>query len=69
MKASHLRTEYMENPMGIDDVHPRFFWICEGGKKQTAYQIIARCGSEIVWDTGKVSSSRMPHIQYEGKTL
>ena len=69
MKAIHLRTEYMENPVGIDVVNPRLFWICEGGKKQTAYQIIARCGGEAVWDTGKVVSSRMTHIPYEGKPL
>ena len=84
MRAVHLRTEYLKNPIGIDIRKPRFFWQCEGGKKQTAYRITARrkafgnvsaekktaeMADDIVWDTGKVSSASMTHIQYEGKTL
>lgn len=69
MKAIHLRTEYLKNPMGIDIERPRLFWTCEGGRKQTAYQIIAKCGSKIVWDSGKVASSRMTHIRYGGEPL
>ena len=37
MKATRLRTEYLENPIGIDMAKPRLFWNCEGGEKQTAY--------------------------------
>ena len=69
MKAIHLRTEYLENPVGIDVIEPRLFWNCEGGKRQTAYRITARCEGEVVWDTGKVASSRMTHISYGGKRL
>lgn len=69
MKAIHLRTEYLENPVGIDVIKPRLFWNCEGGKRQTAYRITARCEGEVVWDTGKVASSRMTHIPYGGKQL
>ena len=54
MKAIRLRTEYLENPLGIDIPHPRLMWNCEGGMKQTAYQIITG-----KWDSGKVSSSSM----------
>ena len=42
MRAVHLRTEYLKNPIGIDIRKPRFFWQCEGGKKQSAYRITAR---------------------------
>ena len=69
MKAIHLRTEYLENPIGIDVIEPRLFWNCEGGKRQTAYRITARCEGGVVWDTGKVASSRMTHIPYGGKQL
>lgn len=69
MKAIHLRTEYLENPVGIDVIEPRLFWNCEGGKRQMAYRITARCEGEVVWDTGKVASSRMTHIPYGGKQL
>lgn len=45
MKAVHLKTEYMTNPRGIDVVRPRLSWICEGGIRQTAYEIRAvLCG-------------------------
>ena len=54
MKAIRLRTEYLENPLGIDMQHPRLMWNGEGGIKQTAYQIVTES-----WDSGKVESSSM----------
>ena len=69
MKAIRLRTTYLENPIGIDIVNPCFYWNCEGGKTQTAYQIIVKRGDEEIWNTGKVTSSSMTHIEYKGKTL
>ena len=69
MKAVRLRTEYLENPIGIDIVAPRLYWNAEGGTKQTAYQIIAKSGGKIIWNTGKVASSWMTHILYEGQPL
>ena len=69
MKAVRLRTEYLVNPIGIDIVVPRLYWNAEGGTKQTAYQIIAKSGGKIIWNTGKVASSRMTHILYEGQPL
>ncbi len=58
MKAIRLRTEYLVNPLGIDLQHPRLFWNCEGGVRQSAYQIV--CDQ---WDSGKVLSSSM-HADY-----
>ena len=58
MKAIRLRTEYLENPLGIDIRSPRLQWICEGGVKQTAYRIVTE-----KWDSGKVASSSM-HADY-----
>lgn len=69
MKAIKLRTAYLENPIGIDIANPCFYWNCEGGRKQTAYQIIAKRGEEEIWNTGKVASSSMSHIEYKGKAL
>ncbi len=69
MKAIRLRTEYLENPMGLGITTPRFSWNCEGGMKQTAYQIIAKRGKETVWDSGKVCTDAMTHIRYAGKPL
>lgn len=66
MKAIRLRTEYLENPIGIDIPRLRLFWNCEGGTTQTAYQITAVSAGETVWDSGKVTSSRMTAIPFGG---
>ena len=58
MKAFRLRTEYLNDPIGIDTVHPRLMWNAEGGIKQTAYQIMTDN-----WDSGKIESSSM-HAEY-----
>lgn len=60
MKAIRLRTEYLNNPIGLGNRKPRLFWNAEGSKKQTAYQIIARTANgELLWDSGKVMSNAM----------
>ncbi len=64
MRAVRLRTEYLKNPLGIDIGKPRLSWNCEGGSKQTAYQIVAKVNGETVWNSGKVESSSMTHIPY-----
>ena len=69
MKAVHLRTEYLSEPLGLGSAQPRFYWNCEGGIKQTAYQIVCKRGKEPIWDSGKVDSSSMTHIRYAGKPL
>ena len=70
MRAVRLRVEYLKNPIGIDVIKPRLSWNCEGGVKQTAYQILATddAGS-MVWDTGKLTSSQMVHIPWNGVEL
>lgn len=70
MQAVWLRTEYLKNPVGIDITQPRLFWNCEGGIRQSAYQIYAVDeNSEVVWDTGKVESDQMTQIGYAGRQL
>ena len=58
MNAIHLRCEYLNNPVGIDVQKPRLMWCCEGGVRQTAYQIMTE-----KWDSGKVESASM-HADY-----
>ena len=69
MKAVRLKTEYLTNPVGIDSKSPRLYWNCEGGIKQTAYQIIAKVNGKTVWNSGKVESCAMTHIPYGGPEL
>ena len=58
MQAINLRTEHMENPIGIDIRNPYLSW-----KKQTAYEITATDVYEEkkLWNSGKVTSDSM-HI-------
>ena len=56
MKAVRIRTEYLKDPIGIDIRNPRIFWNCEGGKKQTAFQVVSDS-----FDSGKIESDSMTY--------
>ena len=57
MKAIRLRTEYLNNPVGIDLQQPRLMWNAEGGTRQTAYEIVTE-----KWTSGKVESASMQAV-------
>ena len=60
MQAIRLKTEHLIDPIGVDFTAPRLFWNCEGGKKQTSYQIVAADDSgSVLWDSGRVESAAM----------
>lgn len=69
MKAINLRTDYVKEPIGLGNPVPRFYWNCEGGMEQSAYRILCKREEETIWDSGRVLSSAMTHILYEGKAL
>ncbi|MBQ9663125.1 MAG: family 78 glycoside hydrolase catalytic domain [Oscillospiraceae bacterium] len=69
MKAIHLQTEYLTEPLGLGITQPRFYWNAEGGVRQTAYQIVCKREEDIIWDSGKVQSNSMTHIRYAGQPL
>ncbi len=74
-----LRTEYRENPLGIDETQPRLFWRVESDERsqvQTAYQILVASSANLLqsqtgdlWDSGRVESSETIQIEYAGKPL
>lgn len=69
MKAIRLKAEHLFDPVGVDFTSPRLFWNCEGGKKQTAYQIIAADDAgNLLWDSGKVESASM-RVRWGGKPV
>lgn len=79
IEPSQLRTEYQNDPIGIDIEKPRFSWIItsdERNQKQSAYRIIAATSADLIakgegdlWDTGRVRSDETLHIEYAGKPL
>ncbi|MES2826779.1 MAG: family 78 glycoside hydrolase catalytic domain [Bacteroidota bacterium] len=77
-----LRCEYLENPVGLDELHPRFSWTLKAhneknyGQAQTAYQIIVssnlkglNAGNGDIWNSGWINSNSMQLISYKGKAL
>ena len=74
-----LKTEFLDNPLGIDTTKPRFSWTVEDttpGAKQTAYQVQAASSPEKLakgegdlWDSGKVMSDQSHLVEYAGKPL
>ena len=66
MQAIRLRTEHMNNPMGISMKQPYLSWVCKDGMKQSAYEISAMTGTEEIWNSKKVNTNRM-NAQFTGK--
>lgn len=79
LSVGSLKCEYLENPEGIDVLHPRLTWQLQSsirGKRQTAYQVLVASSEEILdankgdlWDSGKVLSGESVNIRYAGKSL
>ncbi len=71
------RTEYLQNPLGIDEHQPRLSWKLESkahAQSQSAYRILVASSSELLgqekgdlWDSGKVASDESIQVVYEGK--
>lgn len=74
-----LRTEYLVNPLGLDEPRPRLSWQVESpnrGAVQTAYQIlVASSAAKLetnegdLWDSGKVTSGQTVNVAYAGPAL
>ena len=74
-----LRTEYKENPLGIDIRKPRLSWQIQSDRRgilQAAYQIQVarkefdlRAGGAQQWDSGKVNSEESTQRVYAGPLL
>jgi len=76
LEVVDLRCEYLVDPMGIDELKPRFSWRLisdRRGAAQSAFRLsVERIrGEEIypVWDSGKVPSAESTHVVYEGADL
>jgi len=75
LQVTGLRTEHLDNPLGIDAERPRLSWklISDGTNIiQTHYQIQAASKAsflDILWDSGKVASEQSQYISYDGPTL
>lgn len=79
INVSGLRCEYIENPLGMDNEHPKLSWLInseERNQKQTAYQILVSSKPELleanygdIWDSQKVKSDQSNQVIYQGENL
>ena len=78
ISVKNLKCEYLDNPIGIDETHPRFTWQMESqkpGNYQLAYELsVGTSESEVAsgkgnaWESGTVNTSVVP-VVYRGKEL
>ena len=76
---THLRCEYLTDPLGIDERSPRLSWLMESsrqGARQAAWQIRVASARELLgsgqadlWDSGRIETDRTSQIVYEGVEL
>jgi alpha-L-rhamnosidase len=76
-----LRTEYLVEPLGLDEPKPRLSWTLAASQpasravRQTAYHIrVTRNPDDLpgeaqLWDSGVVESDVTTHIEYAGQPL
>jgi alpha-L-rhamnosidase len=75
----HLRTNALDNPLGIDTPHPTFSWRSDATRAnwmQSAYEVLvvtdpASLNSDKpdTWDSGRMTSSESVDIAYAGPSL
>jgi len=79
LSVSHLRTEYLVDPVGIGVRRPRLSWTLESarrGTRQTTYRIVAAGsrepvsdGSGELWDSGWIESRDTNQVCYDGEPV
>ncbi len=79
IEVKELKCEYFNNPLGINETHPRLSWILEStveGQVQSAYQVlVATSPSNLsekkadLWNSDKVESDQSIQVKYAGKEL
>lgn len=74
-KIKNLQVEYQQEPLGMDEAHPRFSWQMEStgstrNEQQSAYRIIVKNSkNQQVWDSQTVQSDLSLGIAYAGSAM
>src|SRR5690348_8646115 len=78
LAVNRLRTNWLVDPLGIDDPGPTMSWEPESGRRQarqSAYQVVAATSTERLvdepdlWDSGRVASAATLGVEYGGPPL
>ena len=79
-QVKNLRCNYLLDPLGIDDINPRFSWEIVFQKKrnvvQSSFKVLVATREELLtetdadcWNSGEIKSDQSQQVKYEGKTL
>src|SRR5687767_14339527 len=72
-RATALRCEHLENPVGLDESEPRFSWQLRDtriGARQTAFEIeVAAANADLPWSTGRIITDQSLLVPYAGPRL
>jgi len=75
LTVNSLVCDYLTNPLGIDDTHPRLSWKLNSDQRnvlQTDYEIRVASDEAMkktVWSTGKIKSAQSVFVEYGGPQL
>ena len=79
VRITEMNVELLENPVGLGEQHPRFSWQIASDRPdvmQAAYRIIVAPTqrdlddeTNLIWDTGEVSSDQSLFVVYDGPEL
>lgn len=76
LKATNLKCEYLNNPIGIGELKPRFSWHIVSDQSsvlQASYRIQVSMEDinfkNITWDSGVITSENSIQLVYEGPAL
>lgn len=79
LRAVYLRCEYLQDPLGVEDPHPRLSWELLSelqNARQSAYRILVADDPALlkknrgnIWDSRKVNTDASIQIRYSGTRL
>lgn len=75
MEIYDMQTDHLQEPLGLDNVNPRFSWKIKGYEKnrfQTAYRLKAFAdygGNSLLWDSGRVPGQQTTNVSWGGEPL
>ncbi|MFG6416168.1 family 78 glycoside hydrolase catalytic domain [Roseateles sp. DC23W] len=79
VNIQQLRCEYLVEPLGIDEPHPRLSWLMlaeRRGARQQAWRVLVassasrlHAGEGDLWDSGRIEGAASTHIAYAGLPL
>ena len=67
MQAIDLKIDHLRDPLGLQNRKPRITWVCEGGKKQTAFEYRIEVNGKEVCQEKKESDAMYFDLPFEAK--